>query len=101
MSEKCYTFAMTFPDVLLQNAMAEKVVAAVSSVEGFLAVHPEYPYVMPIFDTLEHAIRGREVAMEMGQSCANNIMNARIERETATLIMDSPAWGPNAKEGNQ
>ena len=91
-----YTFASTMPIPWEDMTRANQFIKAMKDVKDFHAVHPEFPYIMLIFSSLEGALRGREVAKELGERVADNIMYARIEENTGTLVVDSPAWGKNA-----
>lgn len=99
MTETCFTFAVTMPMPWVDPNGADQFIKAIDKTPGFMAVHPEYPYVMLIYDTLEHAVRARDTVQEMGQSMGDNIMNAKVNRETGTLTVYGPAWGIAAKEG--
>lgn len=94
--KKYYTFVMTMIPPWKNMKAAERLINTISQISGFHAVHPDYPYVMPVFETLEGAIRARDMAAELGEQVAKNIMNARVEEKTGTLIVLSPVWGPDA-----
>ena len=96
--KKYFTFAMTMPSPSDDEIAADRFMKAVSGVKGFYGVHVMYPYVLAVFDTLEGAVMARSIVLEFGEMAGNNIMYARVNDKTGTLIVGDPAWGKDAKK---
>ena len=81
-------FTITTGNVDIFRKESREAAKFISSIEGFIAVHPHYPDgTLWCFDTLNHAKVARNKVKSKGAQVGTHIMNAEIDYDKGELFV--------------